>query len=140
MAGMLMIALSYGGLWGANNSINALATHSMIEPIPADITPTQLTFLDPVDNKTPVAEVVGYRLHNYENLQLGNSLYADICWKSLGYSKQSFPFSLQLVGPNDVRPGTRNSYHGLGSFPMSAWKPGEEFCDPTSLSIKVPTD
>ena len=52
-----------------------------------------------------------------------------------GYAKKNFPYTLQLVGPGDERPGTRNSYHGLGSYPLTAWKPGEIFCDTTSAYV-----
>jgi Dolichyl-phosphate-mannose-protein mannosyltransferase len=95
---------------------------------------TELTFLDPADSKTPVAEVIGYRLPA-QDLRPGATMLADLCWRSSGYNKRSFPYALQLVGPNDVQPGTRNSYHGLGSYPLIDWKPGEEFCDPTSLRV-----
>jgi hypothetical protein len=116
-----------------------LLPHAVIPTNAPGIVPTQLTFMDPSDGQTPVAEVVGYRLRA-QDIHAGNIVYIDICWRSLGYTRQSFPYSVQLVGPNDVRPGTRNSYHGLGSYPLAAWQPGEAFCDPTSLRVDFTID
>ena len=130
----LCVILQRATWWTTNNTIMALTPHAIMEPVPPDITRTQVTFLDPADHHTPVAELTGYRLHP-QDLHPGNAMYVDLCWKSMGYTKESFPYTLQLVGPNDERPGTRNSFHGLGSYPMSAWKPGEEFCDETSVYI-----
>ena len=135
----LCVILQRATWWTTNNTIMALTPHAIMEPVPPDITRTQVTFLDPADHHTPVAELIGYRLHP-QDLHPGNAMYVDLCWKSMGYTKESFPYTLQLVGPNDERPGTRNSFHGLGSYPMSAWKPGEEFCDETSVYIAFSAD
>jgi 4-amino-4-deoxy-L-arabinose transferase-like glycosyltransferase len=121
------------------NTIAALSPHYIISPVPKDVIGTELIYLDPIDWETPVAEVVGYRVLP-QDLHVGNAMYADICWKSTGYMRQSFPYSMQLVGPDDYRPGTRNSYHGLGSYPIIAWKNGETFCDSTSLFIAQTID
>jgi hypothetical protein len=135
----LFVVLQYAALWATANTIISLTPHAIITLSPKEVTPTQLTFLSPGDNKTPVAELTGYRVHA-QDLHAGNAMYADLCWKSLGYTQASYPYSLQLVGPNDVRPGTRNSYHGLGSYPMSTWKPGEIFCDATSVYVAFAAD
>jgi Dolichyl-phosphate-mannose-protein mannosyltransferase len=134
----LAIVLLQRIVWTTTNTLMSFMPDP-ISPVPQGITRTQLTYLDPADNRTPVAEVIGYRLVE-EDLHASNALYADICWRSVGYTKLSFPYSMQLVGPEDIRPGTRNSYHGLGRYPMSAWRPGEEFCDPTSLFVAFSED
>jgi 4-amino-4-deoxy-L-arabinose transferase-like glycosyltransferase len=135
----LFILLQYAAIWATTNTIISLTPHSLTSLSPQEITPTQLTFLSPDDSKTPVAELTGYRVHA-QDLRAGNAMYADLCWESVGYTQASYPYSLQLVGPNDARPGTRNSYQGLGSYPMSAWKPGEKFCDATSVYIAFSAD
>ena len=131
---VIFVLLQHAALWGVSNTITALLPHSITTAIPDDATQTQVTYLDPTDSKTPVAQLIGYHVHA-QDLRAGSAMYADLCWKSLGYTQANFPYTLQLVGPNDSRPGTRNSFHGLGSYPMSAWKPGEEFCDQTSVNI-----
>jgi 4-amino-4-deoxy-L-arabinose transferase-like glycosyltransferase len=136
---VLVIIPQRATLWAANNTIMALTPHAMTTQIPADVTRTQVTFLDPADRHTPVAELIGYRLHP-QDLHPGNAMYVDLCWKSVGYTRENFPYSLQLVGPNDTRPGTRNSFHGLGSYPLNAWKSGEEFCDETSVLVSFAAD
>jgi 4-amino-4-deoxy-L-arabinose transferase-like glycosyltransferase len=136
---MLCFFPQHAAWWATNNTIMALTPHAIIEPLPSNITRTQVTFLDPADQHTPVAELVGYRLHP-QDLHVGNAMYVDLCWKSVGYTGGDFPYSLQLVGANDVRPGTRNSFHGLGSYPLNAWKPGETFCDETSVYVAFSAD
>ncbi|HEY3343253.1 MAG TPA: glycosyltransferase family 39 protein, partial [Anaerolineae bacterium] len=121
------------------NTITVLLPNPLISSVTGNVRQTRATFLDPADGKTPVASIVGYRAAAQDVRSQGIML-ADICWQSYGYTKTSFPYSLQLVGPNDVRPGTRNSYHGLGSYPMSAWKPNEQFCDPSSLRVTMNVD
>jgi hypothetical protein len=123
----------------SQNTITVLSPNPLISPVSGNVHPTKVTFLDPADGKTPVASIVGYRA-GPQDVRSQGLVLVDICWQSYGYTKTSFPYSLQLVGPNDVRPGTRNSYHGLGSFPMSAWKPGQQFCDPSSLRVTLDVD
>ncbi len=115
----------------------SLTPHQMIRPVPTGVTSTMLTYVD--DQSTPVASLIGYRTENTD-LRPQQVFRADLCWKSLGYSKQDVPYSLQLVGPDDTRAGTRNSYHGLGSYPLTSWASGETFCDPTALVIDLPIE
>ena len=136
---IVALLLQRAAVFSVVNTVTTLLPHPVIAPVPPDATRTQVTFLDPDDGQTPVATVVGYRLP-LQDLHVGNAMFADICWKSTGYTRQSFPYSLQLVGPNDYRAGTRNSFHGLGSFPLINWKPGEEFCDPSSLYVAQSVD
>ena len=139
VAAVISVALLHTVIGSTQNTLAALYPHPYIAPVSADMAPTQVTFLDPEDGKTPVASIVGYHL-NLQDVRAGGIVVASICWKSLGYTRQSFPYSMQLVGPNDVRPGTRNSYHGLGSYPMTAWPADREFCDPSSLRVTLAVD
>ena len=136
---LLAMALLSGGIGSVYTTSAALNKHPSITAVSSQMTPTQITFLSPDSTHAPVAEVIGYEFVA-QDVRSGGALYGKICWKSLGYTQVSYPYSLQLVGEGDVRPGTRSSYHGLGSYPMSAWRPGEEFCDPTSLLIEGTVD
>jgi 4-amino-4-deoxy-L-arabinose transferase-like glycosyltransferase len=136
---LLGVALLSGGIGSIYTTSVALNMHPSITPASAQMTPTQITFLSPDSTHTPVAEIIGYEFVA-QDVRAGGALYGKICWKSLGYTVASYPYSLQLVGEGDARPGTRSSYHGLGSYPMSAWRPGEEFCDPTSLRVEGAVD
>lgn len=128
------VALLCGSVGSIITTVTALGLHPEIAPPTQNMVKTQLTFLDPLDKKTPVASVVGYEIPP-QDVRAGGFFFAKICWKSYGTVQVSYPYSLQLVGENDERPASRNSYHGLGSYPQQLWKPGEVFCDPTSLYL-----
>ena len=135
-----LIFITQGVAWySAGFTLKALNPHGPFSPASADITHTQVTYLDPSDGKTPVAGLTGFRVHT-DDFRTGYAIAVDLCWKSFGYRAQNYPYSAQLVGPGDVRPGTRNSFHGLGSYPIVRWRPGEEFCDPTTIRVDVPVD
>ncbi len=161
LAGVIFIA--QGAAWYCTSfTLTALNPHGLFSPTSTDISRTQLTYLDPSDGKTPVAGLTGFRVHAddftlldaTEESTVGGSLagslglvdgfpsgYAiavDLCWKSHGYLTQSFPYSAELVGPGDAVLGMRNSYHGFGSYPIVRWRPGEEFCDPTTIRVTKP--
>lgn len=136
--GFGMVLLGSAG-WGTYNTLRNLLPHPLIRPVSADVSQTQLLFLRPDDKTTLVAAITGYRVYPAD-LRPGNALYVDVCWKSYGYTAGYYPYTLQLVGPNDMRPGTRNSYHGLGSYPMFNWHTDDEFCDPTSMLIGFSDD
>ena len=131
---VLVVALLSGAIGSVYVTSVALNKHPGITPMTAQTTPTQITFISPDGAHTPVAELVGYEFVP-QDVRSGGALYGKLCWKSLGYTGASYPYSLQLVGEGDVRPGTRSSYHGLGSYPMPAWQPGETFCDPTAVLV-----
>lgn len=136
---LLGAALLGGSIGSVYTTSVALNKHPGITTPTAQMTPTQITFLSPDSTRAPVAEVIGYEFVA-QDVRSGGALYGKICWKSLGYTQASYPYSLQLVGEGDARIATRSSYHGLGSYPMSAWQPGEKFCDPTSLVIEGTVD
>ena len=111
VACLLVLALLAGGSGSVYTTSVALNKHPGITPAAAQMTPTQITFLAPDSAHTPVAQVIGYEFVA-QDVRSGGALYGKICWKSLGYTQTSYPYSLQLVGEGDVRPGTRSSYHG----------------------------
>ena len=111
----------------------AFNRHPMIlNQVPSDVQRTRVTFYD--TNNTPVAAVIGYRIDT-QHLSTGDIATGYVCWESLGYTQRSFPYALQFVGPDDTVIAARNSYHGLGTYPLSHWQAGEQFCDITSLKI-----
>jgi hypothetical protein len=123
---------------GVINAIDAyVPTDVSVRSLPG-LQRTSLTFVDPTDGTTPVASVTGYDIPP-QDVRAGGVMTATICWKSRGYTRESYPYALQLVGPGDVQPGTRNSYHGLGNYPLAVWKPDEAFCDATSLLVGADT-
>ena len=130
----LFAGLVRGGIGTVVTTAVTLNRNPEIAAPDAHIVQTQLTFLDPTDAVTPVASIVGYDIAP-QNLRPGSVLYARICWRSTSYTQRDIPYSIQLVGENDVRPATRSSYHGLGTYPLTAWEPGQAFCDPTSVKI-----
>jgi hypothetical protein len=126
-------ALLAGAVVGVIYTSIAFNRHPMIlNQVPDDVTRTRVTFYD-ADN-TPVAALIGYRIDT-KPLSTGDIAIGYLCWQSLGYTQRSFPYALQFVGPDDTVIGARNSYHGLGTYPLSHWQPNEQFCDVTSLKI-----
>jgi hypothetical protein len=133
---MITIALLIQGA-SIGGTIYAIDTYAPpIVPVQslANFKQTILTFVDPTNASIPVATITGYDVPP-QDVRAGGFMTATVCWKSNGYTRSSYPYALQLVGPGDVQPGTRNSYHGLGNYPLATWQPGKEFCDPTSLPI-----
>jgi hypothetical protein len=126
-------ALLAGAVIGVLYTSIAFNRHPLIlNQVPGDITRTRVTFYD--TNNTPVAAVIGYRIDT-QHLSSGDIATGYLCWESLGYTQRSFPYALQFVGPDDTVIAARNSYHGLGTYPLSHWQAGEQFCDITSLKI-----
>jgi hypothetical protein len=131
-------ALLAGAVIGVTYTAIAFNRHPMIlNQIPGDVQRTQVTYYD--TNNTPVAAVIGYRIDT-QHLSSGDIAIGYVCWQSLGYTLRSFPYALQFVGPDDSVIAARNSYHGLGTYPLSHWQAGEQFCDVTSLKITGAVD
>ena len=139
LAGVICVAMIGWSGYATTKTITTLMPHSIVKSMPQDVKPTMLRYWDPADGTTPVADLIGYRLQPAD-LRQGSIMMADLCWHSTGFTRESFPYSVQLVGPDDIRPGTRNSFHGLGSYPMTAWSADEVFCDNTGVSINLSVD
>lgn len=135
-AASIVLVMQGASTAGVMNAIGTYSPHTVSPQSLANLKQTRLTFVDPTDGATPVAAVTGYDVPP-QNVRAGGVMTATICWESMGYTRANYPYALQLVGPGDVQPGTRNSYHGLGNYPLATWKPNEEFCDPTSLAVSA---
>jgi hypothetical protein len=127
-------SLAYGSILGVVTTARALNPHPAIRPLEDTDIRTHVDFIETGADNTKVASIVAYRYPQMD-FRSGGAFFAHLCWRGYGYTKENVPYSLQLVGPDDVRPGTRNSYHGLGTFPLLAWEPDEEFCDPIAIKI-----
>lgn len=139
--GATLLTILFAGLIaGPVTTLSALLPRADLKRGPDTAkTATRITFLDPSDRATPVAVLTGFNMAGH-GLAQGRVMFADLCWKATGYRGRVFPYSIQVVAGDNARLGDRSSFHGLGSYPQSAWADGEEFCDPTALRITLPVE
>ena len=135
LAVALGVNLANGHVGGFVNTAQAVRPNPGIQRGLKDITETNVAFVAPGSDSKIVATVVGYQVDPRYNYRAGEFLRLSVCWKAGEPVSAPFAYSVQVVGPNNVRPATRNSFHGLGTFPMTAWTPGEVFCDPVAMRI-----
>jgi len=139
----LIAGLTTAGLMGQAtamlNTYRSLNRHpdiAAVVPNTPGFTATYVQYLDPT-TREPVATLVSYRLPR-QNLSLGQVMFATLCWKSEGYTAGIYPYSFQIITEDNTRLGARDSFHGLGTFPMSAWRNNDTWCEPSSIKITQP--
>src|SRR5207244_1868414 len=93
LAAVIVLVLQRAALGSSSNTFSALLPHPLIAPGTNATNRTQLTFVDPQDGKTPVASIFGYHMEP-QDVRAGGVMFASICWKSLGYTQRSFPYSM----------------------------------------------
>ncbi len=68
----------------------------------------------------------------------GEVLPVRVCWHTLARAERDYSVLLHIVGPENWVVADRHTYPGLGSYPTSAWTPGETFCD--VIRVDIPPD
>lgn len=81
-----------------------------------------------------VAKLIGYQVDS-RVIQPGQDKYVTLCWQTQGKTDRDYAFALQFVGPGEQLVGARDSHHGLGRYPSSAWRVGDVFCDQVRVGI-----
>jgi hypothetical protein len=66
-------------------------------------------------------------------------LWVDGCWTSDEKIAEDYFVFVQLLTENDLIAAQKDTYHGLGAFPTSQWKPGAIFCDRYPLRVRDTT-
>lgn len=61
--------------------------------------------------------------------------WVELCWESVAPLDQDYVEFVQLLGPANQIVGRRHTHTGLGSFPTSAWQPGDAFCDQVRVRV-----
>jgi len=85
-------------------------------------------------NYGQVVRLVGYQVGD-RNLQAGQDKVVTLCWETLSTPDKDYAFALHIVAPDGSMIGARDSYHGLGRYPSSAWREGDCFCDQVRVGI-----
>ncbi len=86
--------------------------------------------------------LLGYELED-QVFRPGESIYVTLYWQGVAQMEKDYSVSLILLTPSGDLIGQEDSYPGLGSYPTSAWKPGDTFADRcwvrTKLRVQTPT-
>ncbi len=81
-----------------------------------------------------VVKLVGYQIDS-RVIQPDQDKFVTLCWETLSSVDIDYAFALQFVGPKEQLVGARDSHHGLGRYPSSAWREGDIFCDRVRVGV-----
>lgn len=121
------------------------AAYAFIIPatiLPWSYQPPRLTH--PPDLRYPLGWQFGdtVRLIGYDTgshlIEPGRDKVITLCWETLATPDVDYGFALHLVASSGEVVGARDSHHGLGRYPSSAWRPGDVFCDPVRVPVQSP--
>jgi 4-amino-4-deoxy-L-arabinose transferase-like glycosyltransferase len=79
--------------------------------------------------------LLGYRVEQ-RNVEPGALLWIDGCWSTDEKIAEDYIVFIQLLTENDLIAAQKDTYHGLGTFPTSKWRPGTMFCDRYPLRLR----
>ncbi len=82
--------------------------------------------------------LLGYRVEQ-QTVAPGGLLWVTACWSGDEKIAEDYFVFVQLLTENDLIAAQKDTYHGLGAFPTSLWKPGAMFCDRYPLSVRDTT-
>jgi hypothetical protein len=83
-------------------------------------------------------KLLGYEVES-EEVKPGESIYVTLYWEGLEEMERDYSVSLVVLTPGGELIGQEDSYPGLGSYPTSAWQPGEVAADRAWVRIKPRT-
>lgn len=140
---VFITSLAIVGLVGQSNamlntywSLNRHPDMAAFDATQAGLAKTYVQYLDPT-TREPIATLIGYRIPR-QDLSTGQVLFATLCWKSHGHKAAIYPYSFQIITDDNVRLGARDSFHGLGTFPTSAWHMNDTWCESSSIKLTQP--
>jgi hypothetical protein len=73
-------------------------------------------------------ELLGYEIET-EEVRPTEAIYVTLYWRGLVEMERDYSVSLVVLTPGGELIGQEDSYPGLGSYPTSAWHPGEVAAD-----------
>jgi hypothetical protein len=93
-----------------------------------------------ISNRTDVTyggrmKLLGYEVES-EEVKPDESIYVTLYWEGLEAMERDYSVSLVVLTPGGELIGQEDSYPGLGSYPTSAWHPGEVAVDRAWVRIK----
>jgi hypothetical protein len=83
-------------------------------------------------------KLLGYAVES-EELRPGETLYVELYWQGLVKMERDYSVSLVLLTAGGDLIGQEDSYPGLGSYPTSAWHPGDVAADRAWVGIRPRT-
>lgn len=129
------------GLLGTTMAIVAMAC-PFLYIAPAYARPELLSAqeLESVPNRMDVdyggrMRLLGYRTEA-EVVRPAELVYVTLYWQALTAVDRDYSVSLTVLTPSGELIGQEDSYPGLGSFPTSAWSPGDAIADRTWVRIR----
>jgi 4-amino-4-deoxy-L-arabinose transferase-like glycosyltransferase len=143
-----LLAVGLYHLWPRRGRVIGQAATAFLAAYAFLIPPLTLlpSYLPPrVDEFPPLAErldwafgdvvrLVGYDVDS-RVLAPGEDTVVTLCWETLSRPPADYAFALHFVGPGNARIGARDSYHGLGRYPSSAWRVNDRFCDRVRVRV-----
>lgn len=110
----------------------ALGPPALYDDIDLNLKPPVMNFFGP--------RFLGYQLDR-EVVHTGDDLHFTLCWEAPPGDSPlpvPYPFTIQLVGPDNQPVASRESYPGMGTYTL--WEPGKAFCDEVNLTIENPLE
>jgi hypothetical protein len=65
----------------------------------------------------------------------GEWTWVELCWESVAPLEEDYVVFVHFLGPDDRIVARRRTHAGLGTFPTSAWRPGDAFCDRINVLV-----
>ncbi|MDY6878029.1 MAG: glycosyltransferase family 39 protein [Chloroflexota bacterium] len=111
-------------------------TETEIEAVP---NPTSVEFGDAGfpsygEDQRGVARLLGYRV-TPTTVEPGDVVNVTLYWQTLARPNQNYAVFVHLLSEVGTMVAQRDTYHGLGSYPTTAWEPGVAFADTYRLHI-----
>lgn len=79
-------------------------------------------------------------LHGYaldrDTVHAGEDVTVTLFWEARAASNINYAAFVHLLAPGDERVGARDTYPGLGRFPVTRWRPGDLFADPIPVPVQ----
>lgn len=66
----------------------------------------------------------------------GEWTWVELCWESVAPLEEDYEVFVHFLGPDDRIVARRHTHAGLGTFPTSAWRPGDAFCDRIRVRVE----
>lgn len=87
-----------------------------------------------------VARLTFYNISS-DTLIPNHPVEVTLCWEALASTQMNLAFAFHVFDADMNIYAARDSHHGMGRYPSSAWRPGTHFCDTFTIPVvaDIPT-
>lgn len=110
--------------------------------IPYRIERLDWVFNDLEEPQNPLIRLIGVQVEP-RRLSPGQPIRLIACWQLLRPAHRNYSFTYQIwagLEPSGERLGQRDSYPGMGAWPMRFWPPGLVICDRHQIVLSSPSE